>query len=230
MGATSDPHIRRRSWATAANRAEEGQRSMLDHREILASDTERQQIVLRLHDACGEGRLTLDEFSDRVKLVFASRTRGELLAIIADLPKSTSVAPSLPAPTDFTLALLSKTKRKGRWSLKGGTTAIAILGSCTLDLRQATIHGQEVVIDTYAVLGSLKVIVRPGTAVDLGGFAILGSRDTKVEDDPNPGSPVVRIRGLALLGSVDVVTRERIEPEAATRPEPRVSRPELLES
>ena len=40
--------------------------------------------VLRLH--CTEGRITLDEFSDRVGNVYNARTAGELDAVVADLP------------------------------------------------------------------------------------------------------------------------------------------------
>ena len=58
---------------------------MLDD-EIRASDGERHQAIMRLHDACGEGRLSLDEFSERTRAVYASRTRGELVPIVAELP------------------------------------------------------------------------------------------------------------------------------------------------
>lgn len=204
---------------------------MLDNSDILASDAERQQAILRLHDACGEGRLTLDEFSERVKAVFASRTRGQLAPIIADLPRAASLTQYLPEAKHVTFALLSDLKRKGRWRIDGETTAISVLASCTLDLRQAVVQGRDVVINTYVVLGSLKIIVPPGTPVELAGFAILGNRDSKVDDEPLPGVPVVRVRGLTMLGSVDVVTQDRAEDDsAAADPKLRVDRPELLES
>jgi hypothetical protein len=205
---------------------------MLENGEFLASDGERQQTILRLHEACGEGRLTLDEFSERVQAVFASRTRGQLSLITADLPpRSSGLMAYLPEPITFTFALLSDMKRKGRWRLEGQTTAISVLADCTLDLRHAIIQSEDVIIDAYVMLGALKIIVPPGTPVDLGGFAVLGSSSSKVEDDePLPGVPIVRVRGFTLLGALNVVSRERNTAEADNRATQRMGRPELLES
>ena len=47
---------------------------------ILASDAERECSIVLLRDAVGEGRLTLEEFSQRVDLAQAARTDGELAA------------------------------------------------------------------------------------------------------------------------------------------------------
>ena len=46
---------------------------------ILASDTERERSIALLRDAVEEGRLTLEEFSERVGLAQAARTDQELL-------------------------------------------------------------------------------------------------------------------------------------------------------
>ena len=39
-----------------------------------------------LERAVGQGMLTLDEFSERIDRTLAARTRGELGAVVADLP------------------------------------------------------------------------------------------------------------------------------------------------
>ena len=41
---------------------------------ILASDAQRERSIALLRDAVGEGRLTLEEFSERVGLAQAART------------------------------------------------------------------------------------------------------------------------------------------------------------
>ena len=46
--------------------------------ELRASDAEREGEVVRLREACAEGRLTLQEFSERVEEAYAARTRAEL--------------------------------------------------------------------------------------------------------------------------------------------------------
>ena len=50
------------------------------------SDAERAQVQDRLRRAHDVGQLDLTEFDERVRTVWASRTRGELARITADLP------------------------------------------------------------------------------------------------------------------------------------------------
>jgi len=170
----------------------------------LIGDAERNRSIALLTHACSDGRLTLDEFSERVNRVLASRTRGDLLAVTQDV--GVSYAQANRPPARWTVAILGSFNRNGYWQLGEGTSTIALLGSCTLDLRRATILTSEVVINAWSVLGSVKIIVPKGTQVELNGPTILGSQNCKLgQDDVLPGAPIVRVQGLALLGSVDVV-------------------------
>jgi hypothetical protein len=54
--------------------------------DIRASDEDRQRIVAALERHTGAGRLTLDEFAERVQVVHDARTMSELDAIVHDLP------------------------------------------------------------------------------------------------------------------------------------------------
>jgi hypothetical protein len=54
---------------------------------VLASDREREASVLRLRAAHLEGRIETDEFEERVGRAENARTRAELDAVAADLPK-----------------------------------------------------------------------------------------------------------------------------------------------
>lgn len=56
------------------------------HREIRASDSDREAVVARLHKALGQGRLTLEEFDHRTAAVYAAKTLGDLAALTDDLP------------------------------------------------------------------------------------------------------------------------------------------------
>jgi hypothetical protein len=51
-----------------------------------ASDDDRQRVVVALEKHTGAGRLTLDEFGERVGVVAQARTLGELAAVVSDLP------------------------------------------------------------------------------------------------------------------------------------------------
>lgn len=59
---------------------------------LRVSDTERSQVQDRLRRAHGAGQLDLYEFDERVKAVWAARTRGELSRVTADLPEPASPA------------------------------------------------------------------------------------------------------------------------------------------
>jgi hypothetical protein len=64
-------------------------------------------------------------------------------------------------------------------------------------------------------MGSVKIVVPRGIRVELEGFVVMGSRDSKVDDDNAlPGAPTLRVRGVTVMGSVDIVEGERrVSPE-----------------
>ncbi|HEY9241789.1 MAG TPA: DUF1707 domain-containing protein, partial [Streptosporangiaceae bacterium] len=59
---------------------------------IRASDAERDATVQRLSQAAGDGRLTLEEFSQRMERASIARTRAELDRLVSDLPVEASPA------------------------------------------------------------------------------------------------------------------------------------------
>jgi hypothetical protein len=60
---------------------------------VRASDEDRQRVITDLQRHTEAGRLTLDEFSDRVGTVYAAKTLADLRAAIADLPALAPLAP-----------------------------------------------------------------------------------------------------------------------------------------
>ena len=58
------------------------------HRNVRASDAEREAVVERLRRALSQGRLSIAEFDDRVSVAYAARTQGELADLTRDLPGS----------------------------------------------------------------------------------------------------------------------------------------------
>ena len=59
---------------------------MDDQQRMRASDHDRQEVVDRLRGALVDGRLTVDEFGDRVGLAYQAVTYGDLARLYADLP------------------------------------------------------------------------------------------------------------------------------------------------
>ncbi|MFC0526395.1 DUF1707 SHOCT-like domain-containing protein [Phytohabitans kaempferiae] len=64
--------------------------------EIRASDDDRHRVVDALQRHTEAGRLTLDEFTERVDGAYAARTLAELEAVTRDLPAEPVAAVAAP--------------------------------------------------------------------------------------------------------------------------------------
>lgn len=64
---------------------------------LRASDADREQAAARLRHATAEGRISAQELEERLEVLFAARTYGELDALLADLPVTRpSSSPRVP--------------------------------------------------------------------------------------------------------------------------------------
>jgi hypothetical protein len=54
---------------------------------LRAADGDRQKIADQLKAALDEGRLSLHEYDDRVRVAYAAKTYKDLLLLVADLPR-----------------------------------------------------------------------------------------------------------------------------------------------
>jgi class 3 adenylate cyclase len=198
-------------------------------REVRLSDQDRERVVEVLKTSCSDGRLTLDEFSERVDAAYQAVALRDVPPVLADLPhpfgpdfagvfseqtgrSPVPVVAQLPDTatgrrvTRWTVSIMGGSQRKGRWRLREKTNAVAIMGGCHLDLRNAEVEGPGVVINAIALMGGIEIIVPEGIEVELGGIAIMGGKDARKLKDvpPLPGSPVIRVRVFAVWGGVTV--------------------------
>ncbi|MDQ6691449.1 MAG: DUF1707 domain-containing protein [Candidatus Dormibacteraeota bacterium] len=178
-------------------------------RAILASDQERDDTVGRLREAVAQGRLTLEDFSQRTDSVLAARTRDQLSAVLADLPAPHSFR-ALGSRTGYhwLIGVMSSTTRRGPWRVGHEVNALAIMGEAKVDLREASIDAPVVTVNALAIMGNVEVMVPEGVEVELDGIAIMGSREARLGGPPPaPGAPIVRVHGIALMGAVTVRNR-----------------------
>jgi hypothetical protein len=195
-----------------------------DPAQMRISDADRHRVAEVLRDAAGEGRLDLSELEERLEATWAAKTYGDLVPLTVDLQPVPPAAPvprpsALPAgdthPTS--VAIMGDCKRRGVWTVPETHTAFSLMGSVLLDLREATLSSHETVINANAVMGDVKVYVGADTRVVVDGTPIMGDygqdRD-KVAAELRPDSPVVRVRGVALMGSVKV---RRLPPPGTPR-------------
>jgi class 3 adenylate cyclase len=179
------------------------------------ADADRDRTVALLRDHVVEGRLTLDEFSERMGSALQAKTRADLEAVMADLPapstsSSGEVVPAASARkvSRWHVAVMSGHQTRGRWRIGPKSKAVAVMGGCDIDLRLAEIEGPEIEITAIALMGGINVIVPEGFDVELRGFSFMGGRSLRMRDVPLvPGSPRIVVRGFAVMGGIEVKSR-----------------------
>lgn len=199
---------------------------------VRVSDAERQQVADLLRDAAAEGRLELDELEERLEAVYGARVAADLVPLVADLPttprQDRAPAPR-PTPTgplarhSTSLAVMGGRERRGAWEVGELHTAVVLMGGADIDLREARFTAPETVITAVAVMGGIDITVGPEVRLSVEGLGIMGGfgeATPQVEAQLGPDSPVVRVRGLALMGGVDVHRKaRRLPPSGQERPE-----------
>ncbi len=175
---------------------------------IRASDAERDATVERLRAATGDGRLTLEEFSQRMERATGARTRGELDRLVADLPADVAAAGTLaasgPAEPSWHISPIGGLRVSGPWRMDRHVIVISIVGGTWLDLSQAQLAAPEVTLTKVSLVGGLRVAVPPGIRVEVSGVHLIGGTRIQARPEPGPGAPTVHIRAFSLVGGVRI--------------------------
>jgi hypothetical protein len=183
------------------------------------SDVEREHVGMLLQRAVGLGMLSLGEFTERMDTVLAAKTRGELNAVLIDLPgiRLTSgpepvvpqyehrSAPGVarPAPPGSLIrSRASAVTRKGRWQVPPTLLLNNHLSSVTLDFTEAVMATQVVELRVNDNCSSTTLIVPPVATVDLDGLELIGSSVTnKARTGPPIGPLHLMVHGRLRFGS-----------------------------
>ena len=96
---------------------------------------------------------------------------------------------------------------------------VAIMGGANLDLREARFPRGVIDIEVKAVMGGINIVVPPGLAVQMHGSAIFGGFQdiNRAPVNPDPDAPLLRVRGLTMMGGVNVEMRLPGESERDAR-------------
>lgn len=166
-------------------------------------DSERQAVQSRLEAAVGEGRLTLDEFTERCGRVWSADEPAELHAALADLP--VAVVGQKTGARSTLISLIGDITRRGRFALRSRTTAWLVIGDLELDLRGALVDAGDITITACSLIGDVEVIAPEGVEVELRGFTVLGDRKVDLSPVPRvPGTPTVHVRVFSLIGDTKI--------------------------
>ncbi len=172
-------------------------------RDVRMSDAERERLVAQLQSAVSEGRLTLDEFQERVDGVLRSRTYGDVERYLADLP----VARSAPREVAEIRSAASQLRRSGRWQVPRRLVVKNRAGSVKLDFTEAMIGFPvvEVVLDGLA--GSTTIVLPDGASVDADDVEMVagGMKIRKLPHDPVVGrGPHFVVTGTQKAGGLTI--------------------------
>ncbi|MEV4243076.1 DUF1707 domain-containing protein [Streptosporangium canum] len=188
-----------------------------DPREIRAADGDRDQTSAILRNAVGDGRLTMDEFEERLAAVYTAKTYADLELLTGDLPdisQSTAMPSSIDygadAPTSgVAVGIMSGFKRAGRWRAPRNFTALAFWGGGKIDLREAVFTGREMKIRAFAVMGGVEVVVPDDAEVFVTGLGFMGGFGHEASGVGRPGAPRIVVTGFAFWGGVEVKRKAR---------------------
>jgi hypothetical protein len=177
-----------------------------DRPSLRVSDADRDRVALALREHTVAGRLTLDEFSERIELAYRARTEAELEELSRDLPQ---IAPSTPQtrrkPQHGTFVMFGGVERRGRWRVGRRFFSFTMFGGTDLDLRQVEISSGVVEITAFTMWGGFDIYVPEGVDVEVTGFAVFGGNDENgTEGDVHRDAPLIRVRLITIFGGADV--------------------------
>lgn len=177
----------------------------VDPRELRVSDAERTHVVNVLQKAIGHGLLSLDEFTERTDRALAAKTRGELNAVLVDLPGLTHTDRESPlkTPPVELVANMSSIKRQGEWQVPRELIIRNRMGSTKLDFSDARIEHAEVRITLEVSGGSVKMLLPAHSSADTNGVQVVAG-SVKDRVGGTSGRPRFVITGKITMGTLKV--------------------------
>jgi hypothetical protein len=153
------------------------------------------------------------EFERRVSAVYAARSVTGLELAIADLPSLRDSGGMLQPPRarGFIFNVLGGTERRGPWTPPPRLVVVVLMGGVVLDFRDAVFTSAVVDVSIVSLVASkTEILVPPTLRTEVSGVPIAGSfvhrGDSAQHSDDDP---LLRVGGVALLGSVEVKILER---------------------
>jgi hypothetical protein len=158
-----------------------------------ASDADRDRTIDVLRAAAGEGRLTADEFDERLGAALSSRTLGDLAGLTADLVAGPGLTGPATAQAEDVIRIDQRggsVQRTGRWVVPRRLELRSSWCDVKLDFTDAVIGHDMLRIDMNMRGGSLTLVGRPGIVVDADAL-VTRYADVDIHRADEPGTLVV---------------------------------------
>jgi hypothetical protein len=177
----------------------------MDDPSMRVSDADRDAAVIALREHLVAGRLTLEEFSERVEAALKASVTNELAQVRQDLPTASSESGlARRKPTRFTAALFSHVVRRGRLRLRPRTFGAIACGDLDFDLRDAVMDQPRATVNLLLVFGNADVYVPEHVNVEVSGVTIIGHFRDRGQDVAAADAPTIRVRAIGCCATVDV--------------------------
>ena len=177
--------------------------------DLRASDADRERVVAVLAEAASDGRLTLDEHSERVQRAYRARTLGELAGLTRDLVPPGEQPLQLDDSRTVSV-FFSSARREGRWVMPDRLSVTAVGGQVVLDLREAMLQSLHTIVHATLIGGNLHMLVPEGVNVVVTASRQSGRVGPDLAPRPGPatsaGSPLIEVRSFTVGGHVRVHT------------------------
>ncbi len=194
---------------------------------LVALRDERAQTIAVLGDAFAADLFDVDEYESRVALAEDATTCEALVVLRQDLvvAEDVSEVPSTALARQsrseqealiraqpnakWAVAIMGSVERKGPWRVPKKLRVSAIMGGAKLDFREALLAPGVSEVKVLACMGGVDIIVPPDVEVECDGIGIMGSFESGEPSNhsSDPNRPILRIAGLAVMGSVDLQVR-----------------------
>jgi hypothetical protein len=182
------------------------------------SDAERELAVKTLGEHHAVGRLTYEEFVERMDSAYEARTHDELDRLTADLPEH-RVASAQSQKRRWLVSVMGGNERAEDVA-RDGMVILDVMGGSDLDLRGASFPAGEATVTAIAIMGGSTIWVPEGARVELSGFALMGGNTNRVQKAGAASGPLVRVKAWSLMGGVDVRSGSRRRERTAGLPPP----------
>lgn len=180
-------------------------------------DPERERIIQQLTVHFAEDRIDANGLEQRIDRVYQAQTRAEIQKVVSDLPDIPDPATDVGMVSStahvrqnqLLFALMGGTEKKGNWTPARQVHSVAIMGGLLIDFREAMFPPGVTEVNVLAWMGGVEILVPPGLRVECEGFGFMGGFEGRDQPGANrhPNEPVLRVRGLALMGGIEVVDR-----------------------
>ncbi len=194
----------------------------------------REQKITELSQHFANDDLSLEDLERRIERVYKAASVADLEQITADLrlpavipdarlsPARVAVgeqggvplATAFETPKSRLVAIMSSSRRVGRWAVPRDLDMFALMSDTRLDLTNAALPvGGVVNIHLKAIMAAVKIIVSPGTRVINETHSFMADVRSDADELESaltvPGAPVIRLTGSAVMCEVKVRVRRR---------------------